>query len=102
MIGRQKEVAALERAVNSARSEFVAVYGRRRIGKTYLIRKTLGSRMLFSHSGVENVGMEGQSLGRRVVCELASGCRSILYQAGTQGAVAVSDIQAFDFSTSCI
>ena len=60
MIGRQKEVAALERAANSARSEFVAVYGRRRIGKTYLIRKTLGSRMLFSHSGVENVGMEGQ------------------------------------------
>ncbi len=60
MIGRQREAAALERAANSARSEFVAVYGRRRIGKTYLIRKTLGDRMLFSHSGVENVGMEGQ------------------------------------------
>jgi AAA+ ATPase superfamily predicted ATPase len=60
MIGRQREAAILERAANSTRSEFVAVYGRRRIGKTYLIRKTLGSKMLFSHSGVENVGMEGQ------------------------------------------
>lgn len=60
MIGREKEVAALERAAASEKSEFVAIYGRRRIGKTYLVRRTFGNRLLFSHSGVENVGMEGQ------------------------------------------
>ena len=60
MIGRKNETAILERAAASPRSEFVAVYGRRRIGKTYLIRKTFGSRLLFSHAGVENVGMDGQ------------------------------------------
>lgn len=60
MIGREKETAVLERAAASAKSEFVAIYGRRRIGKTYLVRKTFGSRILFSHAGVENVGMDGQ------------------------------------------
>ena len=60
MIGRKNETAILERAAASPRSEFVAVYGRRRIGKTYLIRKTFGSRLLFSHAGVENVEMDGQ------------------------------------------
>ena len=60
MIGREKEIQALERAAASPKSEFVAVYGRRRIGKTYLIRKTFGSRLLFGHAGVENVGLDGQ------------------------------------------
>lgn len=60
MVGREKEVAALERAAASSKSEFVAIYGRRRIGKTYLVRKTFGPRLLFSHAGVENIGMEGQ------------------------------------------
>jgi len=60
MIGRETEVKVLERAAASPKSEFVAVYGRRRIGKTYLIRKTFGPRLLFAHAGVENVGLDGQ------------------------------------------
>ena len=39
IIGRQKEIALLQEIVDSSRAEFVAVYGRRRIGKTYLIDK---------------------------------------------------------------
>ena len=38
MIGRVEEIAALKDALDSDESQFVAVYGRRRIGKTYLIR----------------------------------------------------------------
>lgn len=37
-IGRQEEIATLEKYYFSDRSEFVAVYGRRRVGKTYLVR----------------------------------------------------------------
>lgn len=37
MIGRIKEIETLSNACNSKQSELVAVYGRRRIGKTYLI-----------------------------------------------------------------
>ena len=38
MVGRTKELKALQSRYESAESEFVAVYGRRRVGKTFLIR----------------------------------------------------------------
>lgn len=38
MIGRKNEITTLDRLYNSNRAQFVAVYGRRRVGKTYLIR----------------------------------------------------------------
>ncbi len=60
MIGRKKEQMSLLSAEKSVRSEFVAVYGRRRVGKTFLVRETFVGRLAFSHSGVENVGMDGQ------------------------------------------
>ena len=60
MIGRERESKRLIAAANSGRSEFVAVYGRRRIGKTYLVRQTLGSRFTFCHTGIENGGVKEQ------------------------------------------
>ena len=54
MIGREKERTILEAAANSPESEFVAVYGRRRIGKTYLVRETFNSCFAFQHSGIAN------------------------------------------------
>ncbi|MBQ8161232.1 MAG: ATP-binding protein [Clostridia bacterium] len=52
LIGREKETAFLEEVVNQEDSQFIAVYGRRRVGKTYLIRETLKGRFTFQHSGV--------------------------------------------------
>ena len=40
MIGRKKEIDELQRLYNSGKAELVAVYGRRRIGKTYLVDDT--------------------------------------------------------------
>ena len=37
LIGRQREIAELQRCFMSDKSEFVIVYGRRRVGKTYLV-----------------------------------------------------------------
>lgn len=37
LIGRQREIAELQRCLMSDKSEFVIVYGRRRVGKTYLV-----------------------------------------------------------------
>ena len=34
MIGRAKEIEILEKKYNSTESEFIAIYGRRRVGKT--------------------------------------------------------------------
>lgn len=52
IIGRKEEIAMLKRAYDSEYSEFVAVYGRRRIGKTFLIRETFKDGFTFQYSGV--------------------------------------------------
>ena len=38
LINRKKELAFLEKAYLSNKSEFIIVYGRRRLGKTYLLK----------------------------------------------------------------
>jgi len=52
MVGRLEEKGRLLKYANSDESEFVAVYGRRRVGKTYLIRQTFDGRFSFQHTGV--------------------------------------------------
>ena len=50
MIGRKQEKARLLEAASSNYSEFVAVYGRRRVGKTFLVRETFNYTFAFQHS----------------------------------------------------
>ena len=52
IISRKEEQQILRSAVQSENSEFVAVYGRRRVGKTYLIRETFGYKFTFQHTGL--------------------------------------------------
>lgn len=52
IIGRTNEVALLNKYASSNKPEFIAVYGRRRVGKTFLITQTLESQMIFETSGV--------------------------------------------------
>lgn len=87
MIGRKKEIEELERAYESDESEFVAVYGRRRVGKTFLVRETFNDRFVFSHTGIAGEG--------RVV-QLRRFRRSIL-DSGGECAEALKDwFDAFD------
>lgn len=53
MIGRTKEKEDLLRAYSSDYSEFVAVYGRRRVGKTFLVREVFDYKFTFQHSGIK-------------------------------------------------
>ena len=52
IIGRKEEQQILRSAAQSENSEFVAVYGRRRVGKTFLIRETFGYKFTFQHTGL--------------------------------------------------
>lgn len=52
IIGRNKERAELEQVINSDKAEFVAVYGRRRVGKTYLINEMIRDHVAFRHTGL--------------------------------------------------
>ena len=45
LIGREQEIEALNKYYNSGRSEFIAVYGRRRVGKTFLIRRSVDDQL---------------------------------------------------------
>lgn len=52
LIGRKFEIAELERLYNSDKSEFLAIYGRRRVGKSFLIQEVYGPKMAFSTVGI--------------------------------------------------
>jgi uncharacterized protein len=54
MIGRKKEIEKLGRLLQSDRSEFLAITGRRRVGKTYLIDSSLEQHYCFSVTGIQN------------------------------------------------
>lgn len=60
LIGREKEIRTLEEAIESKDSVFLAVYGRRRVGKTFLLRQTLSDRIVFSYSGKANITRQSQ------------------------------------------
>jgi uncharacterized protein len=51
VIGRQVEKRILDEVLQSEKAEFVAVYGRRRVGKTYLIRQYLKQHLVFDFTG---------------------------------------------------
>lgn len=60
LIGRVSERAVLERAAASPTAEMVAVIGRRRVGKTYLIRSVFEGKIRFETSGVQNASLKEQ------------------------------------------
>ena len=60
IIGREEEKSILDSIIASNKAELVAVYGRRRVGKTYLIREYLGKQVNFRFSGLHNVETEMQ------------------------------------------
>lgn len=60
IIGREEEIRLLHRAFDSHESEFVAVYGRRRVGKTFLVRKTFKNQFTFQYTGIFNVSNKEQ------------------------------------------
>lgn len=52
LVGREKEVKELLNIYNSDNSDLVAIYGRRRVGKTYLINQTFDNDFDFKHAGI--------------------------------------------------
>ena len=60
LIGRTLEVELLKTLLHSEEPELVAVYGRRRIGKTFLVRKTMETAITFEFVGANNVPLKVQ------------------------------------------
>ncbi len=60
LIGRKKEIAELERVLKSPKGEMIAVLGRRRVGKTFLINETYKDYIVFEQIGIRNASNKAQ------------------------------------------
>jgi AAA+ ATPase superfamily predicted ATPase len=60
LIGRLEEQKALKGALNSDKGEVVAIIGRRRVGKTFLINEVLGDHVVFQQTGIRHASVERQ------------------------------------------
>jgi uncharacterized protein len=60
VIGRLKEIRELQEFYKSKNSVFVAVYGRRRVGKTFLIREAFDQSFDFQCTGLANANLSTQ------------------------------------------
>lgn len=60
IIGRKAEIETLKKLYKSNKSEFVAIYGRRRIGKTFLVKKLFADKYTFQVTGLSNADFSQQ------------------------------------------
>ena len=60
IIGREEEINRLEKYISSNKSEFVAIYGRRRVGKTFLVKELFENQFVFRMTGKENASTKEQ------------------------------------------
>lgn len=52
LVARDREKVILNAALDDECSQFIAVYGRRRVGKTFLVRESFGYKFAFEHAGI--------------------------------------------------
>lgn len=60
IIGRKNEIALLNQRLDSGKSEFVALYGRRRVGKTFLVKSVFEGKFTFQLTGVAQANFKDQ------------------------------------------
>ena len=60
LIGREREIKELERCLASEQSEFVIVYGRRRVGKTFLVDEFFHGKYDFTYVGGHKLSVKKQ------------------------------------------
>lgn len=77
IIGRKEEIEELKRVINRGSSEFIAIYGRRRVGKTFLVRQFFNNNFDFYLTGI----------ARATVSEQLSNFNMVLGQYDTTGII---------------
>ncbi len=60
IVGRTREIDKMKHLLNSNKAEFLAVYGRRRVGKTFLIREFFENKFDFYVTGLAKGNTEKQ------------------------------------------
>ncbi|MES2777141.1 MAG: ATP-binding protein [Bacteroidota bacterium] len=83
IIGRHEEMQALQELVESSASEFLAVSGRRRVGKTFLIRKFFKDHLVFDCSGLHEQNQQQQLENFRDALSESTGSKKDIQVPGT-------------------
>jgi AAA+ ATPase superfamily predicted ATPase len=73
LIGRKKEEESLLKALHSAEPEMVAIIGRRRVGKTYLVRSVYAQLIRFEITGLQNATLKSQLINFSIHLKAAFG-----------------------------
>jgi len=60
LVGRKEEIKILDELLHSSKAEMLAVIGRRRVGKTFLIDNIYEKQIIFKQTGVRNASLENQ------------------------------------------
>ena len=60
IIGRKREILILDKLLVSGKPEFLALYGRRRVGKTFLVREYFKQDIVFAFTGSFKVNAKTQ------------------------------------------
>ena len=86
-IGRDEELAALERLYKSDKFEFVVIYGRRRVGKTALINHFVNDKKSIYFMGIESNEKQNLENLSKSIIEFSSGMQTETYFASYQVAL---------------
>lgn len=73
IIGRKYEQQLIKERCESGKAELVAIYGRRRVGKTFLVRKMFDDQFAFSFTGMYEVSRVAQLENFRAALQQYSG-----------------------------
>jgi uncharacterized protein len=98
IIGRKYEQAKLEKAYYSKRAEFIAVYGRRRVGKTFLVREFFSNKscVYFQVTGVHK-GKQSLQLN-----EFIKEIKKVFFPGAVKLEIPKNWMDAFEILTECL
>ncbi|MBR4215949.1 MAG: AAA family ATPase [Bacteroidales bacterium] len=76
IISRKHQISELTDIYNSDRAEFVVVYGRRRVGKTFLVRELFKDRFVFYHTALSPIELDGAKLTENQLIAFSSSLKN--------------------------
>jgi AAA+ ATPase superfamily predicted ATPase len=91
MVGRIEEIQRLTEYINSDKAELLVVYGRRRVGKTFLVKQFFKDTFTFYFSGAENASKQQQLFNFIVALNAYSGTEHPLIDSWQKAFVALEN-----------
>ena len=95
MIGREVEQKELMKLYKSKESQFVVIYGRRRVGKTYLINHTFDGKFTFKHAGLSPIELKNTKGKSPLKKQLRSFYQSLIDQGMDRSGMPADWFEAF-------